>query len=1090
MSSNCRFPNSIWMAIILLLCGSLAAFAQTAQITGRVTDATGAVISGVEIVVKSVATGGIRSTLTNEVGYYAVPLLQPGLYEVTARHQGFRAVTQSGVSLAVDQRAEIGFTLEVGTISERIEVRSTSLQLNTVEASQGQVIENQRIVELPLNGRNYLELALLSPGTAQPAPGSRLGGFSSGGQRISQNNYLLDGVDNNSIELAAAGRRAEMVQPSIDALQEFKVQTNAYSAEYGRGMGSVVNVTIKSGSNELHGTAFEFLRNEKLDAMNFFTPQGAKKPTFKRNQFGFSVGGPILIPKLYKGSDRTFFFADYEGTRIRETSTIVSTIPTVKMRSGDFSDLLDQRRKSILDPAANNNAFPGNIIPASRLDPVGLTLIKLYPAPLISSVASNFTHLSPRRQDVDRWDVRLDHNFRSQDSMFWRLSKQDQNVPDTPNLPPPAFGGGNYDWITQGYNTAAGWSHTFTANLVGSVRGAWNFTLFKRDNPAATNGELLNAKYGIRGGNSSVPGGFSQISPSGYRAVGIGGFNPVDRDSQNRQIVGDLTWVRGRHTLKTGANFLRSQNNIYNIRNEVGNYGFDSRFTGDGAADLLLGMASSWTWNTPVHVQLRAWNIGFFLQDDWKLTPRLTLNLGARYEVVLPWLDKYDKMGIFDIDTDPARPKLIYAGSQGKDRFNRAMIGTDTNNLMPRVGLAYKISDQTVVRAGYGMFYSYIEPTGDTEFLIGNPPFAYGVSLAAGGGAPAVRMAAGPPAGSTELTKATGLQFSSYQRFPKLSAAHQWNLNIQRQLAADWLFEAGYAGMRGLHIVRQYEGNFSPPGPGAINAKRLYRQLEIPGTGVTASPLGEVYSHRFDGNATYHALMSKLEKRFSMGFTVLVSYTFSKSIGDTCGGSAQGNTAGCGYQDLRNLRLEKALDNQDSPHRFITSALYDLPFGRARHWGASLPGPVNAIFGGWTLGSIVFGSSGLPFSAVTQGNPANTGSIVVVNRPDIVGDIHAGTRSVERDFNTEAFARNQAFQIGNAGRNILRQRSFFNWDFSALKNFNLVERLRLQFRFEAFHFSNTPRFGPANNTVGTSAFGQITGADTPRNLQFGLKLIW
>ncbi|MGC4048819.1 MAG: TonB-dependent receptor [Paludibaculum sp.] len=545
--------------------------------------------------------------------------------------------------------------------------------------------------------------------------------------------------------------------------------------------------------------------------------------------------------------------------------------------------------KRLVDPT-NGQVFANNVIPSSRLDSVASGLINLYPTPLTSNLASNYTFLSPRWQDVDKWDVRVDQNLGTKDTAFWRLSKQDVSVPDTPSLPAPAYGGGNLDYITEGYNTGAGWNHIFTPTLLLSVRAGWNFTLFKRDNPASTQGQLLNAKYRIQGGDNTIPGGFSQMSLTGYRALGIGGFNPVDRDSQNRQISGDLTWIRGRHNLKFGAGFLRSQNNILNQRNAVGNYSFNSQYTGDGAADFLLGYSNSWSWNTPVNVQLRTYNLSLYAQDDWKVTNRLTVNLGVRYEISPPWVEKYNKMGIFDIDTVPGQAKLVYAADGS--RYGRALVTTDKNNFMPRVGFAYKVNDSTVIRAGYGLYYSYMEPFGDNEFLIGNPPFAYGVSLAGSTTNPAVVLAGGPPAGSTDFSKATGLQFSSFERDPKLSSAHQWNFNIQRQLPKDWFAEVGYSGSRGLHLVRQYEGNFSLPGAGALNSKRIYKSLEIPGTGITTSPLAEVYSHRYDGNSNYHALLTKIEKRFSGGFTLLGSYTFSKAIGDTCGGSAQGNATG------------------------------------------------------------------------------------------------------------------------------------------------------------------------------------------------------
>ncbi len=1078
------------VSLVTLLCAALAplCLAQTAQITGRVTDRTGGVIPGTVITSMNVATGSERRVTANEVGYYTIPQLPPGEYRIKVEYAGFKPINRSGITLEVDQRAEINFVLEVGGVTEQIEVVADTVQLNTVDGSQGQVIENQRIVDMPLNGRDYNQLALLSAGAVQPLQGSRYGGFSSGGQRITQNNFVLDGLDNNGAELAGAQRRSEMVQPSIDAIQEFKVQTNSYAAEYGRAMGSVVNVTTKSGTNEFHGTAFEFVRNENLDAKNFFDPPDKPKPPFKRNQFGFSVGGPVLVPRLFDGRNKVFFFGDYEGTRIRESNTATSTIPTLLMRQGDFSELLDQTGKAIIDPITGS-PFSGNIIPASRLDPLALKLIDLYPQPQNSSVAANFVYQSPRRQDIDKWDIRTDFNIGAKDTVYWRFSKHDLVAPVSLTLPPPAYGGG-YDWETSGMNTGASWTRILTSNLVMSIRGGWNYGLFIRDNPAQTNGELLNEKYGIKGGNNTLPGGFSLMNMSGYANVGIGGFNPVDRDSQNRQIAGDLTWIQGKHTVKVGASILRSQNNIFNIRNEVGNYTFNARYTRDGIADFLLGMSSQWAWASRIDVNLRQWLHGFYVQDDWKVTPRFTLNLGLRYELLLPWIDTRDRMGTFDIDTDPDNPRLIYAGSEGSDYFNRAMYALDKNNFMPRFGFAYKLTPKTVVRAGYGIFYSYMEPGGDAEYLIGNPPAAYAVTLGSSARVPAAWLGAGPPEGSTELEKATGLTFSSYERHPKLGSAQQWNLNIQQELGRDWLLEVGYSGSHGIHLFRRYDGNFSPPAPGGINEKRRYKSAEIPGTGIISSPLGQVLYNVQDGNSVYHALVTRLEKRFSRGFTLLTSYSFSKSIGDTCGNAAAGNTTGCGFQDLRNLALERAVDNQDVPHRLVVSSIYDLPFGRGRTWGAGMPAVLNAIVGGWSIGSIVSYASGRPYSITVQGNPANTGSVGVVNRPNVSGDPYAITRTLEKDFDTSVFTPNAQYTIGNLGRNTMRERSEFNWDFSALKNFRIVEGVSLQFRFEAFHFTNTPRFGIPGNVVGTSNFGRITGAGDPRNLQFGLKLIW
>ena len=1085
LAAESRISALIALAILF---GTLNASAQTARISGRVTDATGAVVPATSVTVTNVAIGANRRVTTNPEGYYAVPLLLPGDYRVSVEHAGFKPIVQSGIVLEVDQRAELNFTLEIGAVTEQVDVKAGATLLNTAEGSQGQVIENARIVELPLNGRTYDDLALGAPGAVQSLNGARFGGFSSGGMRDTQNNFLLDGMDNNPVELAGAQRRSEMVQPSIDAIQEFKVQTNTYAAEYGRAMGSVVNLTTKSGTNDLHGTAFEFLRNEKLDAKNFFDPPGPKPP-FKRNQYGFALGGPVLIPHLFNGRNRAFFFTDYEGTKIRVSNTNSDTIPTLKMRTGDFSDLLIQRNLAIIDPSSSN-PFPNNVIPASRIDPVAQTLINLYPTPQNASVGTNFTYVSPANQDWSKYDIRGDVNLGTKDTAFWRHSIQNQTVPSALILPPPAYGGNALDQSTKGINTGGTWNHIWRPNLIMSIRGGWNYGFFQRDNPAQAKGELLNRKYGILGGNQDIPGGFSQMNITGYTTLGIGASNPVHRDSQNRQLAGDVVWTHGSHTVKAGVNILRSQNNIFNIRNEViGPFQFNGRYTKDGMADFLLGLSSQVTWSTRLQVNLRSWDMGTFMQDDWKITPNLTLNLGVRYEVVLPFEDKRNRMGVFDDWTDPAHPVLIHAGSLGSGRYNRAMIATDFNNVAPRLGFAYKLGAKTVLRGGYGVFYSYIEPYGDAEWLIGNPPDAFGVTITSSPTVPALVLAKGPAPGALTLAQASGVTLTSIERQANSPYAQQWNFNIQRELARDWLLEVGYLGSKGTHIESSYDDNYSPPGPGNLDAKRRYLAATIPGTGLVISP-GAIHGYHLNGNSIYHALAVKLERRFSNGFTLLTAYTYSKAIGDVCGNSAAGDTTNCGFQDLRNLRAERSVDNIDIPQRFVLSGVYELPVGKGRRFSSDMPAALNALFGGWSIGSILTRAMGRPYNVINSGNPANTGTFTVMSRPNVAGNPYDVARTLNQDFNTTDFTATAPFQLGSAGRNILRQRGFFNWDFTAHKEFRLLEHLRLQFRFESFALTNTPRFGQAGGVLGTSTFGKITSADTPRNLQFGMKLLW
>ena len=523
----------------------------------------------------------------------------------------------------------------------------------------------------------------------------------------------------------------------------------------------------------------------------------------------------------------------------------------------------------------------------------------------------------------------------------------------------------------------------------------------------------------------------------------------------------------------------------------VGSYAFNGQFTGDGIGDFLLGWPSQFIESSAVNVNLRGWLLAGYIQDDWKVSHKLTVNLGMRYEIARPFLDTHDRMSNFDMDTNPAKPFLVVAGSQGSSWDDRSLVNTSYNGWEPRVGLAYQVTSKTVVRTGFGIFRTYFEPFGDSQFLIGNPPFAFTVTLAGSRTAPTFQLSNGAPAGLLSLNNAAGgLQFSSYERNPHRAYAPQWNFNIQHQFQGNWLLEVGYLGERGIHLLNRIDGNYSPPGPGNINAKRIFQSAAIPGSSIVASPLGPVYRHLFNGNSNYHALVAKLEKRLSSGLTVLNSFTWSKAIGDTCSDAADGSAPNCGFQDPRNMRAEKSVDNQDLRLRYVTSVIYQIPVGRGRHWGSSLPGVVDAFLGGWGTGGIFTAHSGVPYSIAVSGNPANTGSVNVVNRPNLVGDPLSGERTLTADFNTAAFAANPAFTLGNLGRNTMTTRGRVNFDFIAQKNFTLTERFHLEFRFEAFNATNTPPFGAPNSVLGTGGFGQITSAGQPRNLQLGLKLVF
>ena len=1083
MIDNIKTPallrkQGVWtraVAFGLLLAG--IGLAQEARITGRITDSSGGVVPDVKVILTNTANGATRDTKTNSLGYYTLPLLQPGNYKLAAEKPGFRTSEQSGIVLQVDQRATLDFTMQVGQLTQEVAVNAAPPLLDTVEPSVGQVIENRQVVEMPLNGRSYITLGLATAGTMEPLANSREQGFSANGQRLSANNYLLDGTDNNSYELANAGRMGGMVNPSIDAIQEFKVQTNSYSAEYGRGTGAVINVTIKSGTNQIHGSAYEFLRNYDMDARNFFANPAAGKPQYQRNEYGFAAGGPII-------KNKTFIFGDWERTNIRQAQSAISTIPTIAERSGNFS----QETKTLTNPLAGGAPFPGNIIPASLIDPVAATLVGLYPTPANSKLASNYLYNGPNDEDDLRYDIRIDHTFREKDSIYGRVSHYGVTIPGILNLPPPAFGANAFDETIHAWHGFLGWNHIFSGSLIAVTRVSWSYNQFARHNPAVGGTENLNEKYGIPGGNDSLAGGMSSFGITGYAQLGLGANNPTVRDSQNRQIMSDVNWSHGAQNIKFGVNVLKIQNNIVNSNYEIGLWNFNGQFTGDGIADLLLGWANEWQGSVIEDVNLRGWLPAAYVQDDWKVTKRLTLNLGMRYEVGLPYYDTQNRYANFLLDTTP--PQLVLASNNG-GYAARSLVNVNSDGWEPRVGLAYQLNSKTVIRSGYGIYRTYFEPFGDTEFLSGNPPFAYQVALLGSKTAPAVDLHVGPPPGAVSLAQASGLVFSSFPTNPHRAYAQQWNFNIQRQLASNWMFEIGYSAVKGVHLINTFDGNFAPAEPGNINANRPIQSAVVPPSGITVSPLGGVYKYVFTGNNNYQGMLLKLEKPLTRGLTLLTSYTWSKTMGDTCGGSADGNAANCGFQNPLNMRAEKSLDNQNMGQRFVSSLLYDIPVGRGRRFGSQMPKLVNGLAGGWEIGGILTSRTGLPYSLVDSGNPANTGNLTIVDRPNVVGNPHSVPFSPGEAFNTAAFAIQPAYTYGSLGRNTGTLQHVTNLDLILSKVFSVTERVRLQARFEVFNSSNTPPFTTAPDaTVGTPAFGQTTAAGAPRQLQFGLKALF
>jgi hypothetical protein len=1112
-----------WLALNVLLLGpfflrteSLFGQADTGTISGTVTDPAGAAMPGVKVTIVAIATNGRQTFVTDNDGRYSSGPLRVGEYQVEAELAGFKRLVRPKILLQVQETAVANLKLELGTINQEVTVMAVTDLVRTADASQGSVIEERRVKDLPLNGRDYLQLSLLSEGTLPPpgqgrtatgtndGVGSRAGGFSAGGQRTTDNNYLLDGFDNNTDDTSFDTNQAEVIKPSVDAIQEFKVQTNAYSAEFGRAAGGVVNLTMKSGTNLFHGTAYDFLRNEKLDARNFFDP--AKTPPFKRNDYGFTFGGPVI-------KDRAFFFFAWETLKRRESATVNNTIPTLAMRQGDFSAL----SVPVFDPLTYNpttrarQVFPGNIIPANRIDPIARQLINLYPTPQNGNLSQNFIFNPPNREDVSRINTREDYQLSQRHQLAWIFNTQTDDIPASTALPAPAFGGNTRATNVQSYGTGLTWTYIVSPGLVTSTKAGWFKDEFLINfSPEALALGNLAAKIGLQAPPSNLDVTYPTMNVAGFTSLGAGNFEPVWSNGQNRQIKNDTSWIKGAHTFKFGAESQWIQTNNVNARNEGGSFSFSGRYSrnsltnagGSPVTDFLLGYVDSSTYSTSTRVEARAILMTGYFQDDWKVSPRFTANLGLRYEYLRPFEDKYNKLANFDIDTDPLHPQLLLESQVGKSNF----IHASPYNLQPRVGLAYQlIPEKVVLRGGYGIYspFQRFSPFGDSSSVVVNPPYNVAVSTSSDGITPASLLRNGIPTDQLALQNATSVSLASLQRDPSHSYSQQWNANVQYQFAANWMFQLGYFGVRGTHLANLVDANYvTSLGPGNINQRRRFKSLfiplSIPGqagpvSGVVISPLGSVLRQENTGNSIFHSMQAKVEHRFSSGFTVLASWIWSKGLGDIRGSNPEGAAPGSTYQNPSNLRQERGLLDTQVAHSFVFSEIWDLPYGHGRRFGSNVAPWINAVLGDWSFGGILTLTTGRPFNITVNGNPANSGQ---TDRANLIGDPYAvpGGQTVAKFFNTAAFAPNQPYTFGNLGRNAMIGPGFENLDCSLMKQatpFKVKDQpVNLQFRWEVFNLFNHPNFGFPGNVLGTPTFGQLTYANAGRKMQAGLKFIF
>ena len=1101
-------PAFLLRLIALCTVATTICFAQTSGIQGVITDSTGGVIPAADVTVTNVATGVEYEAQSNETGLYSVPFLSPGTYSLTAQTEGFAPSTRENLKLDVQQIARVDFTLSVGTVAEVVEVSAAAALLESEQAAMGQVIDNQRIVEMPLNKRNYLELAQLSVGILPGAtvgagtrPGRNEAGFVGMGMRGYQNNVMIDGIDNGSRAGGGPlGFEAQASKPSVDAVGEFKVVTNNMSAEYGFRMGPKVLVSIKSGSNELHGSAFEFVRNEKLDATNFFANRsGAEKPTLRQNQFGGTLGGPII-------KNKTFGFFSYQGTRIRLGRSFLATVPSGLARSGDFS-MERTNFNQIFDPAttvgtgadASREPFPNNAIPASRFDPVSTPLLSRYPASNIEGREfgfNNYFRAPSDADDTDQYDFRVDHNLSDSDRLFFRMSIRRQFRVNQSPLPVEAGGQGGQTVDLNGDNLAFNWTHSFSPTLHNEAR--FGFTHFPTRFDTLIQ-EPLNATLGIKGAPGDTFGdgfdqGFSFFNINGYNNLGTPCCWPNINNMDNIQIVNNLLWQKGSHGIKFGFDYRRL--NIFReaMRFRRGQFLFNRVFTaeqpnigrsrartGNGLAEMMLGTVGQTRVGNPAGENAVVPYTGIYVQDDWKVTPRLTLTLGLRWEL---FNRGYYPKGHIPGRTGVSNYITAYNGlPAGQEEYwDRPEDGSDCgcendlNNFAPRVGIAYRLNEKTVIRASAGIFYGEGDIVTDgsawsrqvpdfTEIITPTFDNITPVTLVKDGFLP-VTLPAAEPLPNTGAS-------ASYRSQPTQYAS-QWFVDIQRELPENTVWIIGYQGSS-THFM-QYRFDINNPGPHpTIPARR--RRLRPLRTGVTLGEPG--------ANASYNALVTRLEKRFSKGVTFLTSYTWSHNIDNNTQFLDTGLFNVANHYDRG---AERASANIDMTQSFTSSFTWQLPFGKDRAIGSNWGGAADAILGGWQVGGLVSLRTGFPFEVTFPGDPQNSGT---TNRGNRVGSGVLSNPTIDNWFDQSAFVVSEPGVYGTNGRNVLRGPGGRNFDFMLGKRFRMPwEGHTVQFRFEAFNFTNTPQFGQPVGGMLRAATGTINRAGEPRRIQFGLKYLF
>lgn len=1071
-----RIATGVACILMLFAFAPLMMAQNTADILGRTNDASGGVVPGVTVTARNIATGVEYTGVADASGNFLVRLLPPGAYQLRAEASGFKAWTVKLVTLAGGDRLRQDVQLQVGEVTQILEVTAEAPSMQTESATMGNLVTSTAIESLPLNGRNFINLVQLTAGAIDPV-GTTASGWATGNnpddrrrtsavsvnaQPGTANNYMVDGMDNNERFIGSL-----IIKPSIEAMAEMKVQSSAYSAEVGRVSGGVMNIITKSGTNDFHGSLFEFFRNEKMDAANFFAAQGLK-PAYKQNQYGGSIGGPLV-------KNRTFFFGDYEQYRVVQGVTYSSTVPTAAMKAGDFRGLA-----SVYDPASTTQtgpnaytrtAFPNNLIPESRMDPVGKLLANMYPDPISSIGATSgiYTQSPSRTQKDDTFDIRVDHQVSPNNLLFGRYSFNDTTTltpsqfPVDPKTNLNPVGGFNFagNALQRSQNATTSLTHTFSPKLVGEFKFAYSRIAI--NSLPANDGTNAGLKLGIKNSNlNSMTSQMPYFNIADYQALGDSGYIPLITYNNLYQPAANMLYATGTHNIKFGADTRGRQVAQFQSSYGVGNFGFNQFLTnnpstglgGNAIASLLNGYPSS-TSRSLYLVSIPGYRIkehAAFFQDDWRAKSWLTINLGLRYDYFGPISESYNRISNFDTEN----AKIVIAGQDGVS--SSAGVKKDMNNFEPRVGFAATLGKNWVVRGGYGISFSPALMGSDQAFR--NAPFSSTYSVATSTpGLPANRLSDGLPVPVANSATNPSGTISAVAFSGRTPYVHQYNITVQRQLPFGLAATASYVAVLGRDVVQSVPINEPAPGAGTVQPRRPYysRLPNVQGIAL----YGPTYE------STYHALQANLERRFAKGFGVLANYTWGHAIDN---GEVRFRSDNTSY-------LVNGNSGADIRHRFTLTSNYQLPLGK------------SVVGRDWQMNVIAILQSGI---GMTIGNSVTSLNGGGPSRANAIGDpnLSRSDRTLDRWFDTSAFSAPPAYVYGSAIRGSFAGPGRVNFDISLRRDFAVMERMNIQFRVEAFNLANTPPFSNPGGAFGSSTFGRITAAGDPRRLQLALKVVF